>query len=127
MLRLDRRRSGVEALLGGLGGPYNINLTNEVVPRAAEVLGDERLRSQVLLQWRSMSGAVHALMWHHFGQQGTSVSDLDEDRIGRIAIAGDVGRLVMVYFSAFHMAAAGWQLFALRSGIPELIPRSTDT
>jgi hypothetical protein len=127
MLRLRRRRSEVEAVLEGLGGPYDINLTNEVVPKAVEVIRDERVRAQALLQWRWMSGAVHALVWHHYGQQGTSVSDLDEERIGRIEIRGDVGRLVMAYFSGFHLTVAGWELFAVRSGIPELIPPSTDT
>lgn len=124
LARLEIRRDEVAALLAELGGRYRINLTNEVVPAALAVaVPDERLRAEMLLQWRSMSGAVHALMWHHFGQQGTTVSDLDDQHIGRVAIGGDVGRLIMSYFTAFHVARAGWSLVAQRSGVPSLAPR----
>lgn len=122
MARLRGRRAEAEALLETLGGRCSTNLSDSIIPAAVEVLGDE-LRPQVELQWRTMSGAVHALMWHHFGYKGTSARDVNEDRIGHITVGGDVERLVMEYFSGFQLAVAGWRLFAVRSGIPQLMPR----
>ena len=63
-----------------------------------------------------MSGAAHSLVWHYFGNEGTKATDLDACGVGQINVAGDVGRLVMDYFSAYHVVTAGWRLLAKRCG-----------
>jgi hypothetical protein len=57
-----------------------------------------------------MSGAAHALGWHYFGNDGTNATDVDAGGVGRITIGGDLGRLVMDYFPAYHVATHGWRL-----------------
>lgn len=113
--RLELRRSQVMSLLGNLGGLLEVSLTDDVIPSALEyAVPDASQRAQMLVRWRSMSGAAHALAWHYFGYDGTSASDLDAGGVGRIAIGGDIGRLTMDYFPPFHVASAGWRLFEER-------------
>ncbi len=118
--RLGLRRTQVLVLLDDLGGQVEVNLSDDVIPVAlAAAVPDAAQRGQMTIGWRSMSGAAHALAWHYFGHAGTSASELDEGGVGRISIAGDVGRLVMDYFPAYHVATAGWRLLNERCFVPE--------
>lgn len=120
MMRLDGRLDSIDELLAELDGACPINITDVVLPAAVEVIADTSLRPQIIGRWQQMSGSVHGLMWQHFGHDGTSVTDIDDDQIGLVLIGGDVGQLVMDYFSVFHLARAGWDLLASRSGNPSL-------
>jgi hypothetical protein len=118
--RLELRRSQVMSLLADVGGLLEVNLTDDVIPSALEyAVPNPPQRAQMLVRWRSMSGAAHALAWHYFGYDGTSATDLDPGGVGRIAIGGDIGRLAMDYFPPFHVAAAGWRLLDERCRVPE--------
>lgn len=117
--RLELRRSQVMMLLADVGGLLEVNLTDDVIPSALEyAVPDASQRAQMLVRWRAMSGAAHALTWHFFGYDGTSATDLDPGGVGRVAIGGDIGRLTMDYFPPFHVAAAGWRLLEERSRQP---------
>ena len=69
-----------------------------------------------------MSGSAHSLLWPYYGHAGTRTHSVDDDGVGRTVIGGDVERLSMDYFSAFHVASCGWRLFAERAGRPDLAP-----
>jgi hypothetical protein len=113
-------------LLDNVGGMRDVNLTDEVIPSALEVaVPDASLREQMAMRWRGMSGAAHALTWHFFGYDGTSASEVDAGGVGRVAVKGDVGRLTMDYFTAYHVARAGWRLLDRRSRVePDEPPKS---
>lgn len=118
--RLELRRSQVLSLLDDVGGVRDVNLSDDVIPSALKVaVPDAPQRGPMTLRWRSMSGAAHALAWHYFGNDGTSATGLDDGGVGRISFAGDVGRLVMDYFPAYHVAKAGWRLLDKRCRVPE--------
>lgn len=120
--RVALRRSQVKALLAGVGGRVSINLSDVIIPAALErAIPDAGQRAQMALRWRTMSAASHALVWHHFGNEGTSHSELDAAGIGHIEVKGDIGTLIMDYFTAYHVATTGWELLAARSGRPELV------
>jgi hypothetical protein len=118
--RLQLRRSQVLALLDEVGGVAAVNLTNDVLPTAVKVAvpdeGDQ-LRADLVLRWRAMSGAAHALLWHYFGYEGTSASEVDEGGVGTIEVAGDIPRLAMDYFTGYRVAVAGWRLLEVRSRV----------
>lgn len=119
--RLRARLDEVKALLEPLGGPYKWNMTDVVIPAALrETTSDERQRAQFASRWRVMSGAAHGLIWPHFGAPGTSFSELDSSGIGQVTVGGSVDTLVIDYFTAFHVTARAWSLFAERSGLPGL-------
>jgi hypothetical protein len=114
--RLELRRSQVLDLLANVGGPCAVNLSDDVIPTAFEVaVPNAAQRAAMTIRWRSMSGAAHALVWHYFGNDGTTATTLDAGGVGQIAVAGDLGRLVMDYFPAYHVATGGWRLLARRS------------
>lgn len=118
--RLELRRSQVLSLLENIGGLLEVNLTDDVIPSALEVaVPDASQRAQMMVRWRSMSGAAHALAWHYFGYDGTTATDVDAGGVGRIAVGGDVGRLAMDYFTAYHVATAGWRLLDERFCVRE--------
>lgn len=122
LARLVRRRSEVTAILDELGGKVSTNMTNDVLPAAlAATPGNEEFRAQAELRWRSMSGAAHSLIWQHFGQPGTTSEESDVDGISRVIVGGDIESLVMDYFTAFRVAAAGWNLLAERADRPDLV------
>lgn len=116
--QLDRphlRRSQVMSLLDSVGGLAEVNLTDDVIPTALEfAIPDGVQRTQMLVRWRAMSGAAHALAWHYFGYDSTTATDVDPGGVGRVAVGGDIGRLALDYFPPFHVATAGWRLFDQR-------------
>ena len=117
--RLELRRSQVMSLLDNVGGLVEVNLTDDVIPTAlAHTIPGDAQRGQMLVRWRAMSGAAHALTWHYFGYDSTAASDVDPGGVGRVAVGGDVGRLAMDYFPPFHIATAGWRLLEQRSAAP---------
>ena len=121
--RLQGRKRQVQDLLEPLGGEISINMNDDVIPKAvAEVWPSTRARAQVVSRWRAMSGASHALMWHYFGNAGTTVGETDPAGIGHITVAGDPERLLIDYFTGYHLTYHGWQLFARRAGRPDLNP-----
>lgn len=63
-----------------------------------------------------MSGSAHSLLWPHFGHDGTSIDSIDELGVGRVVVGGDASRLASDYFTAYHIAACGWRLFAQGAG-----------
>jgi hypothetical protein len=117
--RLELRRSQVLSLLDNVGGRAEVNLTDDVIPTALEyTIPDDSQRAQMLVRWRAMSGAAHALTWHYFGYDSTTASDVDAGGVGRVAVGGDIGRLAMDYFPPFHVATAGWRLLEQRCSLP---------
>ena len=121
MSRLKQRSTEVRSLLDPLGGPIAWNLTDTIIPAAIrETTSDQRQRAQLESRWRVMSGAAHGLLWSHFGATGTTVSDVDPAGVGLVTISGSVDTLAMDYFTAFHVTARAWALFAKRAGRPEL-------
>lgn len=116
--RLELRRSQVLSLLDDLGGPVTVNLTDDVIPAALEyAVPGPAQRAQMVVRWRCMSGAAHALGWHFFGYDSTEAFDVDEGGVGRVEASGDVGRLAMDYFPPYHVAVAGWRLLHERAGL----------
>lgn len=119
--RLQQRSNGVRALLDQLGGPIGWNLTDNIIPAAVDqTTADERQRAQFKSRWRVMSGAAHGFIWSHFGAAGTAVSDLDPSGVGLVTIGGSVQTLAIDYFTAYHVTARAWALFAQRTGWPAL-------
>lgn len=120
--RLRRRRNEIGLVLAELGGPLKINLTDDVLPAAIMATpGDDEFHAGALLRWRSMSGAAHSLMWHHFGAAGTTAEDRDADGVSRVVAGGDIGSLVIDYFTAFRVAHAGWRMLAEQGNRPDLL------
>ena len=116
--RLRGRRSQVMDLLDTVGGLIEVNLTDHVIPAAlGYTIPDTVQRAQMLLRWRAMSGAAHALTWHYFGYDSTTATEVDPGGVGRVVVGGDIGRLAFDYFPPFHIASAGWRLFDQRSGL----------
>jgi hypothetical protein len=116
-LRLDE----VTALAVKHGGAIRINITDDVLPIAVTATTNQReAQDEMQLRWRAMSGSAHSLLWPHFGHDGTSVGAADERGVGQVVVRGDVARLAMDFFSAYHVAQRGWDLFAQRAGRPEL-------
>ncbi|MGE3689379.1 MAG: hypothetical protein AB7J47_23805 [Acidimicrobiia bacterium] len=119
--RLQQRSNEVRALLDQLGGPIGWNLTDIVIPAAVDqTTADERQRAQFKSRWRVTSGAAHGFIWSHFGAAGTAFSDLDPSGIGLVTIGGSVQGLAVDYFTAYHVTARAWALFAKRAGWPAL-------
>lgn len=116
LARLRLRREEADQLLSSLGGRLPINLTDVVIPAAVDAAPfTAQQRTMVRMQWRSMSGAAHSLIWQHFGTPGTTAADLDSSGVGRVEVGGDVQSLAMAYFSGYHLARAGWSLYERRS------------
>jgi hypothetical protein len=116
--RLELRQGQLLSLLEDLGGVYKINLTDVVIPAALQyAVPDDEAQGQMILGWRSMSGAAHALAWHFFGNAGTSAAEVDALGIGEITVGGDVERLLMDYFTAYRVALAGWDLLDKRCAV----------
>lgn len=106
-------------LLDNVGGRLKINLTDNVIPCALEyAVPNPSQRGQMTPGWRSMSGAAHALVWHYSGPDGLTAADPDEGGVGLISVEGKVQRLVADYFTAYHVAAAGWRLLQQRCRPP---------
>lgn len=119
--RLRERSAEVRALLEPLGGPYGWNLTDTIIPAALRATtADERQRAQFESRWRVTSGAAHGFLWQHAGSPGTSVTEVDPSGVSLSTIGGSVETLVVDYFTAYHVTARGWALFAMRAGRPEL-------
>jgi hypothetical protein len=96
-------------------------MTTQIVPEAVrQTSSDQRQQAQFASRWRMMSGAAKGYLWHHYGAAGTNFGHLDDDGIGEATIGGDIDRLISDYFTAFHVTARGWHLFAMRSGWPTL-------
>src|SRR5690606_9251686 len=97
--RLELRRSQVRSLLDDVGGAVAVNLTDDVIPAALEyAVPNPAQRGQMVVRWRAMSGAAHALTWHFYGYDSTEASDVDEGGVGRLDVGGDIERLAMDYF-----------------------------
>jgi hypothetical protein len=119
--RLNERYNSVTALAERYGGASRINMTDDVLPAALAATTSEReFQQQVQLRWRQMSGSAHSLLWPHYGHAGTTTDSVDSSGIGYTVDGGDVDRLGMDYFSAYHVAACGWRLFGQRGGRPDL-------
>jgi hypothetical protein len=63
------------------GQKAELSTTKMIAEAATEVLGPE-LAEEVVLEWRSGSGAAHGLSWHLFGTPGTEQVSV-ADRHGR--------------------------------------------
>ena len=121
--RLELRRSQVRSLLDDVGGAVAVNLTDDVIPAALEyAVPNPAQRGQMVVRWRAMSGAAHALTWHFYGYDSTEASDVDEGGVGRLDVGGDIERLAMDYFPPYHVAAAGWRLLHERAGLGQPSP-----
>lgn len=119
---LSVRFGEVSTLAAKYGGAIRINITDDVLPAAVKATSIEvEFQDQVQLRWRAMSGSAHSLLWPQFGQSGTAVGAADERGVGQVVVRGDVERLGVDYFSAYHVAVQGWSLFARRAGRPDLI------
>lgn len=115
--RLRQRSNEVRELLDQRGGPVGWNMTDTIIPAAVnETTTGSRQRSHFESRWRVMSGAAHGFVWPHFGAPGTTVSNVDPAGVGLVTAGGSVGTLAIDYFTAFHVTARGWALFAERSG-----------
>lgn len=119
--RMQKRSDEVRQKLEALGGKIEWNMTDTVIPAAMRAtVPTERQRAQFESRWRVTSGAAHGFIWPHFGAPGTRVVDPDDRGIGETTVGGSVETLVNDYFTAFHIAAKGWDLFEQRSGWPNL-------
>lgn len=119
--RVRQRAAEVRALLDQFGGPISWNLTDTVIAAAVHrTTRNDRQRAQFKSRWRVMSGAAHGFIWPHFGAAGTSISNLDSSGVGVVTIGGSVETVVIDYFTAYHVTAQGWMLFAQRANWPEL-------
>ena len=124
MDRYRLRQTQVHDLLGHRGGLRDLNLSDEVIPTALAVaVPDASQRGQMLVRWRTMSGAAHAFAWHLFGNEGTTPHDLDPGGVGPISVAGDLETLLMDYFTAYHVSVAGWRLLDKRCAADPKSPK----
>lgn len=122
MARLRDRFDAVTTLADQYGGATRIVVATDVLPAAVEATTSEKaFREHVQLRWRQMAGSAHSLLWPHYGHAGTRSHSVDPSGIGYNVDGGDVERLGMDYFSAYHVAACGWRLFAQRAGRSDLI------
>lgn len=95
--------------------------TTKMVREAAET-GFERadLVGEVVLAWRSTSGAAHGLPWPLFGTPGTVQTKLaDDDGIGEFQAGGSLARIANAYLAAYHLAKHGWKLLDRRAAAVE--------
>lgn len=121
LARLNERFDAVVALADCYGGASRINMTDDVLPVAlAATTSEKTFQQQVQLRWRQMSGSAHSLIWPHYGHADTRADSVDSAGIGYTVDGGDVERLGMDYFSAYHVAERGWRLFGQRGGRPDL-------
>lgn len=119
--RLQQRSKDLRDLLNQFGGPVGWNLTEKIIPAAVDqTTANERQRAQFKARWRVMSGAAHGFIWSHFGAAGTAYSDLDPSGVGLVTIGGSVQTLAIDYFTAYHVTARAWALFAQRAAWPVL-------
>ena len=110
--RLQTRLLAVEQLLTFAGGIAPHRLTTDVIPIAsAATAGDEEFRAAINMLWRQQSGSAHALVWHHYGQAGTTQGPTEPDSIGEVTLRGSIERLAMDYLCAYRVAEAGFALF----------------
>lgn len=115
--RLQTRLLAVEQLLKLAGGIAPHGLTRDVISIAsAATAGDEDFRAAINLLWRQQSGSVHALVWHHYGQAGTTQGPTEPDSIGEVTLRGSIERLAMDYLCAYRVAEAGFALFDALAG-----------
>lgn len=115
--RLQARLLAVEKLLELSGGIAPHTLTRDVIPIASAASeGDEEFKSAVNMLWRQQSGSAHALVWHHYGQAGTTQDPTEPDSVGEVTVRGSIERVAMDYFCAFRVAQAGFALFDALAG-----------
>lgn len=121
MARLCDRFDAVTALADKYGGATRIVMATDVLPAAVEATtGEQAFRDQVQLRWRQMAGSAHSLLWPHYGHAGTHSHSVDSSGIGYNVDGGDIERLGMDYFIAYHVAVRGWRLFAQRANRSDL-------
>jgi hypothetical protein len=124
--RLQDRLDAVEQLLEFMGGIAPHKLTTDVIPIASAATdGEEEFKAAINMLWRQQSGSAHALVWHHYGQPGTTHGPAQPSSIGEVTVRGTVERVAMDYFCAYRVAEAGFALFDALAG-QETNPAAVD-
>jgi hypothetical protein len=96
------------------GQKAELSTTKLIAEAATEVFG-HKLAEEVVLEWRSGSGAAHGLSWHLFGTPGTEqVSEADRNGRASFQAGGSFDRMANSYMSSFRLLEHGWKLLRLR-------------
>jgi hypothetical protein len=125
----DTRLAELDALRAGDGQRGSLN-TTDVITQAARVafLSRPALQNEVLMMWRSSSGAAHGLTWSVLGGPGsrqptpeesaTPPGPASESVLVTHRRGGDMVGLANLYLAAHRLAAHGWHLLKQRGSSP---------
>lgn len=117
LARLKERLIAIEQLLKFSGGIAPHTLTKDIIPIASAATdGEDEFKAGINMLWRQQSGSAHALVWHHYGQAGTTHGPTEPDSIGEVNVRGSIERVAMDYFCAYRVAVTGFALFDTLAG-----------
>ncbi|WP_309070298.1 hypothetical protein [Arthrobacter sp.] len=120
-----RVRAQMEWLTGRMeearraGGDESLNVSDAVIPYAAEVTyrTNADLQNEVNLLWRQMSGDAHALTWA-LAQRAVFQSPVKGQLLSTGVAGGSLEEIAQPFEASFQILKRGWALYDRRCETP---------